>query len=108
MKIKLLSNLIALKVEAWHMKVGDGSVKAVSQEPGDEERGSYDRAEEVGKASLGELGIRRGDSVRAGNFLVCLNGLLPIKYCSGCCCCFEITLKCEGCLSIICHDIYLL
>ena len=51
MKIKLLSNLIALKVEAWHMKVGDGSVKAVSQEPGDEERGSYDRAEEVGKAS---------------------------------------------------------
>ena len=51
---------------------------------------------------------RLRDSVRAGNFLVCLNGLLHIKYCSGCCCCFEITLKCEGCLSIICHDIYLL
>lgn len=96
MIIKLLSNLIALKVEEWHMKVGDGSVKAVSQEPGDEERGSYDRAEEVGKASLGELGIRRGDSVRAGNFLVCLNGLLH-KYCSGCCC-FEITLNVKGCL----------
>ena len=32
--------MIALKVEEWHTKVGDGSVKAVSQEPGDEERGS--------------------------------------------------------------------
>lgn len=66
------------------------------------------RAEEVGKGQFGGAGDPQGGLCgRAGNFLVCLNGLLHIKYCSGCCC-FEITLKCEGCLSIIFHEIYLL
>ena len=100
--------MIALKVGEWHMIVGDGIVKELNQESGDEERGSFDRAEEWERRVWGRWELRKGHSVRAGNFLVCLNGPLHIKYCSGCCCCLEITLKCEGCLSIIFHEIYLL
>lgn len=52
--------MIALKVEEWHMIVEDGIMKELNQEPGDEERGSYHRAEEVGKVGLGEVGTLQG------------------------------------------------
>lgn len=59
-KIKFLSNLIALKVEEWHMIIGDGIAKELNQEPGDEERGSCDRAEEWERRVWGGGNSARG------------------------------------------------
>ena len=54
LKIKALRNVMALQAQEWCMKVGNGILKEVTQEPGNEESGTCDIAEEAGKAGLVE------------------------------------------------------
>lgn len=55
LKIKALRNLMALQAQERCMKVGNGILKEVNQEPGNEESGTCDIAEEAGKVGLVEV-----------------------------------------------------